>query len=92
LIRRKKWKDPLLFLKCISSFLVFRTGFCEKIWAINEGGYFQGIYQWESKEYAEEYPGSFIFKMMTKRSAAGTLSYEIIPDTLLSNYVKKLIQ
>ena len=29
---------------------------------------------------------------MTKRSAEGTLSYEIIPDTILSHYVKKLIQ
>jgi hypothetical protein len=72
-------------------FLIAKTGFCEKVWTMNEEGYFQGIYQWESKHYAEEYPESFIFKMMTKRSAAGTLSYEVIPDTLLSHYVKNLI-
>lgn len=86
---------PLFVNKRLSMFpvpfLIAKTGFYEKIWAINKEGYFQGIYQWESKEYAEEYLGSFIFKMMTKRSAAGTLSYEIIPDTLLPNYVKKLI-
>jgi hypothetical protein len=87
---------PLFVNKRLSMFpvpfLIAKTGFCEKVWTMNKEGYFQGIYQWESKDYAEEYPGSFIFKMMTKRSAAGTLSYEIIPDTLLSNYVKKLIQ
>ena len=72
-------------------FLIAKPGFLEKIWTFNEDGYFQGIYQWTSKEFAEAYPDSFIFKLMTKRSAEGTLSYEVIPDTLLSNYVKKLI-
>jgi len=72
-------------------FLIAKPGFSEKIWTFNEDGYFQGIYQWETKEFAESYPQSFIFKMMTKRSSAGTLSFEVIPDTLLSNYVESLI-
>lgn len=72
-------------------FLMGMKGFREKYWTFNENtGYFQGIYQWESKEFAEKYPNSFIFKLMTKRSAKGTLSYEIIPDTDLSKYVEKL--
>ena len=72
-------------------FLIGMKGFREKYWTINEDtGTFQGIYQWESKEFANNYPNSFIFKLMTKRSAKGTLSYEIIPDTDLLKYVEKL--
>ena len=73
-------------------FLMAKSGFLEKIWTVSEDGYFQGIYQWETKDIAETYPQSFIFKLMTKRSAEGSLSYEVIPDTILSHYVKKLIQ
>ena len=71
-------------------FLIGLPGFREKYWTINEEtGFFQGIYQWESKEFAEKYPQSFIFKVMTKRSAPNSLTYEIIPNTDLSNYVEK---
>jgi hypothetical protein len=70
-------------------FLMAKPGFLQKIWTVSGDGYFQGIYQWASKEFAEAYPKSFIYKMMTKRSAQGTLSYEIIPDTELSHYIKK---
>lgn len=51
----------------------------------------QGIYQWASEEIAEKYPQSFIFRMMTKRSAEGTLSFEVIPNTLLSEFVESLL-
>jgi len=72
-------------------FLMGMKGFREKYWTFNEESeYFQGIYQWESKETAEKYPGSFIYKLMTKRSLPGTLSYEIIPDTDLTEYIRKL--
>lgn len=72
-------------------FLIGMKGFREKYWAFDESsGFFQGIYQWESEEFAEKYPNSFIFKLMTKRSAKGTLSYEIIPNTDLSKYIEKL--
>lgn len=72
-------------------FLVGMEGFREKYWTFDEKtGYFQGIYQWESKEIAEKYPDSFIFKLMTKRAAAGTVSYEVIPNTELSQYIKRL--
>ena len=73
-------------------FLMGMRGFREKYWTFNdENDYFQGIYQWESKEIAEKYPDSFIFKLMTKRSAEGTLFYETIPNTDLSKYIEKLI-
>jgi hypothetical protein len=72
-------------------FLIGMKGFREKYWTFNEkSGFFQGIYQWESRELAESYPNSFIYKLMTKRSAKGTLSYEIMPKTDLSQYIEKL--
>jgi hypothetical protein len=73
-------------------FLMAKPGFRQKIWTVTEDGYFQGIYQWASKEFAEAYPQSFIFKVMTKRSAPGTLSYEVIPNTILAHYTEKLIR
>jgi hypothetical protein len=69
-------------------FLIGIKGFQEKIWTINEStNDFQGIYQWSSKEMAIRYPDTFIFKLMTKRAAPGTVSYEIIPNTDLTYYV-----
>jgi len=72
-------------------FLIANPGFRQKIWIISNDGYFQGIYQWATKESAEKYPESFIFKMMTKRSVSDTMSYEIIHDTHLSDYIERLI-
>lgn len=73
-------------------FLIGMKGFREKYWTLDENsGFFQGIYQWESKEFAEKYPNSLIFKFMTNRSAKGTLSYEIIPNTDLSKYIEGLL-
>ena len=71
-------------------FLVGMEGFKEKYWTFDdETGYFQGIYQWKTKEQAEKYPQSFIFKVMVKRSAEGTLDYQIIPNTLLEDYIRQ---
>jgi len=72
-------------------FLIARPGFLQKIWSVTEDGYFQGIYQWASEEFAEKYPQSFIFKMVTKRAAENTLSYEVFPNTLLSEFVESLL-
>jgi len=73
-------------------FLMGMRGFREKYWTIDEDtGYFQGIYQWESRKMSEDYPNSFIYKVMTKRAAPGTLVNEIIPDTTLSQYIEKLL-
>ena len=71
-------------------FLIGMKGFREKYWTIDEtSGFFQGIYQWESKTLAEKYPSSFIFMLMTNRSVEGTLSYEILPARDLSKYIEK---
>lgn len=72
-------------------FLIGMEGFIEKNWVFNnDTGEFQGIYQWESRGFAEKYPKSFIFNLMSKRAAPGSLSYEIKPNTDLSKYLEKL--
>ena len=69
-------------------FLMGMKGFQEKIWTINKStNDFQGIYQWSSKEMAMRYPDTFIFKLMTKRAVPGTISYEIMPNTDLAEYI-----
>ena len=73
-------------------FLMAKPGYREKIWCISEDGYMQGLYQWASKEIAEMYPQSFVFKLMTKRAAADSLTYEVIPETRLQDYIEKIIQ
>jgi len=72
-------------------FLMGMEGFLEKDWTINEATKeFQGIYQWSSTEAAENYPDSFIFKLMTKRAAPGTVTYEIMPNKDLSAYLSAI--
>jgi hypothetical protein len=63
-------------------------GFMDKVWMSNEKtGYWQGLYQWESIEDLEEYKKSFVLGVMNKRAISESLSYEIIPNTLLEDYI-----
>lgn len=72
-------------------FLMGMKGFVEKDWAVNQStSDFLGIYQWSSMEMAERYPDTFIFKLMTIRANPGTVSYEIIPNTDLSEYLSAI--
>ena len=49
-------------------------GFMAKMYAVNpEDGYWQGMYQWESVKYLEEYKKSFVFRMMNKRAIQETI-------------------
>ena len=65
-------------------------GFREKIWMVNEEtGYWQGVYQWESEQAVKEYQQSFVLGIMNKRSIHASLSYTILPDTYLSEYIEK---
>ncbi len=73
-------------------FFIGLPGFEEKYWTMNkENGYFQGIYQWASKEAAKKYVSSFAMKFMSKRSVPDSISYEIISNTTLSGYIKRLV-
>jgi hypothetical protein len=65
-------------------------GFRDKIWMVNEEtGYWQGVYQWESEKAVEDYQKSFVLSIMNKRSIQESLSYTILPNTRLSEYMER---
>ena len=69
-------------------FIIGLPGFQAKLWMLNyKNNYFQGIYQWESYEYAEKYSKSFAYRFMAGRSVPGTVSIEIIPNMSLEEYL-----
>ena len=51
-------------------------GFIQKLYAYNpQNGYWQGIYEWKSKQHLEAYKKSFVFRMMNKRAKKGTVKF-----------------
>ena len=49
-------------------------GFDVKMYGVNQkNGYWQGMYQWQTKHALEEYKKSFVFRMMNKRAITSTL-------------------
>lgn len=72
-------------------FIMGLPGFQAKLWTLNyKNNYFQGIYQWESTKYAKKYSESFAYRFMAGRSVEGTVSFEIIPEIGLEEYLKTL--
>jgi hypothetical protein len=72
-------------------FILGLPGFREKYWMINRrNGDFQGLYEWNSLEEAQEYVNSFAMNFMTKRSIPGSVSYEIIPEIGLADHLRHL--
>jgi hypothetical protein len=72
-------------------FILGLPGFRAKLWTLNESnGDFQGIYQWDSLKDAKNYANSFALNFMTKRSVPGSVSYEIIPNESMKNYIESL--
>lgn len=72
-------------------FILGLPGFRAKLWTIDEkSGDFQGIYQWDRLEDAQNYANSFALNFMTSRSVPGSVSYEIIPNTSLKEYIESL--
>jgi hypothetical protein len=72
-------------------FILGLPGFRAKLWTINENnGDFQGIYQWDSLEDAENYANSFALNFMTRRSIPGSVSYEIIQNESMNEYIGSL--
>ena len=62
-------------------FIVGLKGFRSKTWLIEpNSGEFQGIYEWDAVEDAEDYPNAFALKLMTKRALPGSVAFEIIPQ------------
>ncbi len=59
-------------------FIVAQPGFRSKMWMLGrETGEFQGIYAWDTVASAENYWTSFPMRLMKRRAAPESLSYEI---------------
>ncbi|MFX0205539.1 MAG: YdhR family protein [Candidatus Hodarchaeota archaeon] len=53
-------------------------GFRSKYWMIHEpSGGFQGVYEWDSVQDAENYKKSFAIKLITRRAVPGSMNFEI---------------
>ena len=64
-------------------------GFETKIYAVNhKNGYWQGMYQWKSKEALDEYKKSFVFKMMNKRAINESIHSISFENMQLIDYLR----
>ena len=67
-------------------------GFSDKLWMIDwDSGYWQGIYQWKNDDTIKKYKKSFVLGLMNKRAERNTLSYQIIPDQNIDDYLQNRI-
>ena len=58
--------------------IIAQPGFISKTWLLGlETGCFQGFYEWESIETANNYEKSFPFKLMKKRAISDTMDINI---------------
>ena len=58
--------------------LIAQPGFISKTWLVGtETGCFQGCYEWESIQTAENYANSFPLKLMKKRALPESLQIEV---------------
>ena len=65
-------------------------GFQIKMYAANkETGYWQGMYQWKTKEHLDDYLNSFIYKMMNKRAIKESLSSRTYENQLLIDFIDR---
>ena len=64
-------------------------GFRDKLWMIDwNTDYWQGIYQWKNIEAIENYKKSFVLGMMNKRAIDKSISYEIIKNRNIDDYLQ----
>jgi hypothetical protein len=64
-------------------------GFLIKAYGVNfDNGYWQGMYQWASKQALDEYKCSFVYKMMNKRAVNDSLSSKEYPQIQLSDLLE----
>jgi hypothetical protein len=63
-------------------------GFVQKMYAVTiENGYWQGIYEWKSKQHLEAYKNSFVFRMMKKRAYNNSIQMKEYQSTTLKDYI-----
>ncbi len=59
-------------------FILGLPGFRSKLWLYNPAnGDFQGIYEWDTVQDAENYGRSFAMQFMARRSVPGSVSYSV---------------
>ena len=59
-------------------FIVAQNGFRSKTWMLGrKTGRFQGLYEWDTVEDAEQYWHSFPMKMMKRRAVPSSLEHEV---------------
>ena len=64
-------------------------GFMVKLWMIDwRSGYWQGVYQWKNAKAIEEYKKSFVLGIMNRRAKAQSISYDIINDSNIDDYLQ----
>ena len=56
-----------------------------------KSGCWQGIYQWKNVYVIEKYKKSFVLGMMNKRAVAQSISYDIIKDRNIDDYIQSRI-
>ncbi len=67
-------------------------GFRQKLWMVDEEtGAWQGVYEWESAAAVELYRRSFVLGMMNRRADPGSITYTVIPQTRLADYLEERI-
>ncbi|MBC8264336.1 MAG: hypothetical protein H8E47_09465 [Anaerolineales bacterium] len=67
-------------------FFVGLPGFRSKLWTLDEAnGVFQGIYEWDTVQDAQNYAKSFAMRFMTGRSVPGSVSHQVIPREFFEN-------
>ena len=63
-------------------FIIAQPGFRSKTWMMGQKiGAFQGFYEWDSIEDAEDYSTSFPMKLMKRRAVPETLNHEVRKTT-----------
>ena len=63
-------------------------GFRHKLWMADEAtGTWQGVYEWESPEAVKVYRSSLVLALMNRRADATSISYTMLQDTRLDDFV-----
>jgi hypothetical protein len=65
-------------------------GFRAKAYALNQkNGYWQGMYEWESRHALDNYKKSFVLGLMNKRALKSTVSYQEHKNQKLNDFIER---
>jgi protein-S-isoprenylcysteine O-methyltransferase Ste14 len=63
-------------------------GFRAKVWMSGAGGWWQGVYEWQSVQAARSYRASLVFRTMERRAAPGTVSTAMVEGRRLGEWLE----